>query len=162
MGPCSALHYTIWGHAVHCIIPYGAISPAGQVGRSPSPSSSSHIALCHMGPCSALHYTICGHAVHCIIPYGAMQCIASYHMGACGALHYTIWGHVTCWTGWKITFSLLLVSYCIMPYGGMQCIALYHMGPCSALHYTIWGQGRSRSAANCMWYWDDLQRSRWR
>ena len=23
--PCSALHYTILGHAVHCIIPYGAM-----------------------------------------------------------------------------------------------------------------------------------------
>jgi len=35
MGPCRGLHYTIWGHIVDCIIPYGVIS---------------WIALYHMGP----------------------------------------------------------------------------------------------------------------
>ena len=29
MGPCSALHYTIWDHVVHYILPYGAIPPGG-------------------------------------------------------------------------------------------------------------------------------------
>ena len=23
MGPCSVLHYAIWGHVVYCIMPYG-------------------------------------------------------------------------------------------------------------------------------------------
>jgi len=41
MGLCGALHYTIWGDVVHCIIPYGAMCLASHLGLHLSLDASS-------------------------------------------------------------------------------------------------------------------------